>query len=601
MKKILLLLFSVWLAGSLQGEVRSDLTYGRAGGEDLKLDIGLPDGAGPFPAVIFVHGGGWTGGDKQAAGIAPLFAPLNAAGIAWISVNYRLAPKHPFPACADDVETAVRWVKANAVELKVDPHQLGLVGFSAGGHLAALVGLRGGTGLDVQAVASFSGVFDLNAYLAAAPKVSEVFGLKAGDPALPALLRAASPVAHTMPGLPPVLLVHGTADDLVAPAQPEKMQMLLKGVGAPVERIAVEGGKHNPPDWVARGSDFQAQFVAWLRRTLPAGAEMVSDQLATALRRNPPADVDGDGTLTRAEAKTYFTVPPPTWADVSYGPHPRNVFDYWQAKSAAPTPLVIFIHGGGFTAGSKAAIEPAFLRGCLAAGVSCMAINYRLLDSATVNEIVRDAARALQFVRYHAADYHLDPKRIAAYGGSAGAGTTLWLGFHDDLADPANPDPVRRESTRLVAVGAQQTQATYDMLAWEPIVGPYKPAWRKNAPPAPADEAVPGAMFFHMKTRAELESPAGRAMRADIDMLSLITRDDPPAFFYNREPGGPANGNGHWWHHPNHALAVKARLDTVGVENEVFFYNADPRSTGDFIESMRLFFFRHLGVSTHGK
>src|SRR3954453_8729817 len=98
----------------------TDIEYGTAAGESLKLDAYVPDGAGSFPAVILVHGGGWNAGDKSGGPkkgyMAPMHEPLQQAGFAWFSINYRLAPKQPYPACIDDVETAIRWVKANAAK-----------------------------------------------------------------------------------------------------------------------------------------------------------------------------------------------------------------------------------------------------------------------------------------------------------------------------------------------------------------------------------------------------------------------------------------------------------------------------------------------------
>src|SRR5262249_35256618 len=140
---------------------------------------------------------------------------------------------------------------------------------------------------------------------------------------------------------------------------------------------------------------------------------------------------------------------PPDRANVSYGPHERNVMDVWNAKSDEPTPLLVFIHGGGFQGGSKEALQPYLLNGCLASGISVVAINYRLSPEVKFPAHYMDCARAIQFARSKAKEWHLDPKRIASSGGSAGAGTSLWIGFHDDMADPNNSDPVLRESTRL--------------------------------------------------------------------------------------------------------------------------------------------------------
>ena len=140
----------------------SDLSYGTAAGEKLLLDVSVPAGEGPFPVAILVHGGGWSGGDKAegegGAGIGVWFGPLTAAKFAWFSINYRLAPQHRWPACLDDVQTAIRWVKANAAKFNGDPARIALFGHSAGGHLVCLAATVPDDSVRVQAVVGFAPV-----------------------------------------------------------------------------------------------------------------------------------------------------------------------------------------------------------------------------------------------------------------------------------------------------------------------------------------------------------------------------------------------------------------------------------------------------------
>jgi hypothetical protein len=119
----------------------------------------------------------------------------------------------------------------------------------------------------------------------------------------------------------------------------------------------------------------------------------------------------------------------PDLANVAYGPHERNVFDLWKAKSDTPTPLVIFIHGGGFVAGDKNVVSSFLVDYCLEHGVSVAAINYRYSTQAPYPAPMQDGARAVQFLRLHAGEYNLNPKPFGATGGSAGAGISLWIGF----------------------------------------------------------------------------------------------------------------------------------------------------------------------------
>ncbi len=161
----------------------------------------------------------------------------------------------------------------------------------------------------------------------------------------------------------------------------------------------------------------------------------------------------------------------PDRADVSYGPHERNVLDLWKAKSDRPTPLVIYIHGGGFTQGSKETVNPLLLSGLLSQGISVAAINYRYSTQAPYPAPMMDGARAVQFLRLHAAEWNLDPKAFGATGGSAGAGISLWIGFHDDLGDANSADPIARQTTRLSAMAVTNGQTSYDPRTIAKVIG----------------------------------------------------------------------------------------------------------------------------------
>jgi acetyl esterase/lipase len=160
--------------------------------------------------------------------------------------------------------------------------------------------------------------------------------------------------------------------------------------------------------------------------------------------------------------------------NVPYGTHPRQVLDFYPAKSDKPTPVVFYIHGGGWQNGDKRINPKPFLD----KGISVVAINYRFVKQAVEEKIkppvkapLEDAARALQFVRSKAAEWNIDKKRIGATGGSAGGCSSLWLAFHDDMADPKSSDPVARESTRLYCAavnGAQTSLDPKELREWMP-------------------------------------------------------------------------------------------------------------------------------------
>jgi acetyl esterase/lipase len=166
-----------------------------------------------------------------------------------------------------------------------------------------------------------------------------------------------------------------------------------------------------------------------------------------------------------------------TQLNVKYGEHERQVLDFYPAKSEKPTPVVFYIHGGGWRGGDKKTNPKAFLD----RGISVVAINYRYVQNAAedgtnppVKAPLSDATRALQFVRSKAAEWNLDKTKIGATGGSAGACSSLWLAFHDDLADPQSPDPIARESTRLTCAAVNGAQVSLDpkeLRAWMPNYG----------------------------------------------------------------------------------------------------------------------------------
>lgn len=195
---------------------------------------------------------------------------------------------------------------------------------------------------------------------------------------------------------------------------------------------------------------------------------------AVAFAADAPAKKQAPAPAKKAAAKkVYPKNPPKTVADFKYGPHERNVLDFWQAKSDKPTPLLFFIHGGGWMGGDKAgiAVEP-FLK----EGISVVSINYRYISQAQevvppVKAPLHDAALALQTVRTKAAEWNIDKARIGASGGSAGACSSLWLAFHPDMADAKSSNPISRESTRLWCAAVNGAQTTLDpqqMKDWTP-------------------------------------------------------------------------------------------------------------------------------------
>ncbi|MGQ9580623.1 MAG: alpha/beta hydrolase, partial [Armatimonadota bacterium] len=145
------------------------------------------------------------------------------------------------------------------------------------------------------------------------------------------------------------------------------------------------------------------------------------------------------------------------------------------------------------------------------------------LKDAPIQDILRDAARAIQFVRANATKFNIDPKRIACFGSSAGAGTSLWLAAHPDMADPKSDDPVLRESSRISACACLNGQATYDLIEWQNVIYPFKPEWMHS----PTEDLS----FYHFKSRADYDTEQGRKILDECSMLRLLSPDDPPIIY----------------------------------------------------------------------
>lgn len=344
-------------------------------------------------------------------------------------------------------------------------------------------------------------------------------------------------------------------------------------------------------------------LAAVLATSSPAQQQQLTDeQLQQLLKRFPQADTNKDGVLTQEEvqahrkklqqqrakkaakqqgAKPNSRPNPPTHANVPYGSDARNVLDFWAAKSDTPTPLVVFIHGGGFRNGSKDNADRAAVEIFLKNGISYMSISYRYLDAAPIQDILRDCARSIQFIRLNAKKFNIDPSRIASYGGSAGAGSSLWLATHPDLAEPGSDDPVLRQSSRITAAGMLSGQATYDTLRWPEFLGPPSDAWMKKSETQ---------AFFGLPDSASLNTPEGKRIRADVDMLGLISKDSAPVFIYCKHAEGPAVDRRHYVHHPKHGQAVQKRYQECGVEAVIYKSNNESSSR----DALVAFMIKHL-------
>ncbi|MDF7775596.1 alpha/beta hydrolase [Sphingomonas sp. AOB5] len=252
---------STAFAGGVTG--LSDIVFSTIPGyRPLRLDLYLPPEAmraKPRPLVIYVHGGGWSGGHTRHAGASANFPDVLAAlageGFVVASIEYRLSGEAKFPAQLQDVRAAIRFLRDNSARYGIDPARVGLWGGSAGGHLAALAALTCGVpGIDsrpagsecVQAAAIWYGVFDFPAMMAApdgAPLA--LLGCTAGTPCPEDRIRAASPLSYLDRNDPPFLLIHGTADRVIPASQSATALERMRATGIPVEAILMPGLDHS--------------------------------------------------------------------------------------------------------------------------------------------------------------------------------------------------------------------------------------------------------------------------------------------------------------------------------------------------------------------
>ncbi len=282
------LILGIACAASLAGAPidLKDIAYAHPSGKPVLLDLHVPDGPGPFPAAILVHGGGFDEGSKST-NVRPLFEPLAIVGFAWFSIDYRMAPEFRFPQAIEDVDGAVRWVKANAAKYRVDVSKIVLIGESAGGFLVNYAGTHEQPETRVAAVVDFYGPVDygklaesrrdhpelfnmgsINRHAANGGGI-RFFGAERLDEAGLAKLRAISPITAVHKGMPPFLCIHGTKDDQVSYDQSPSMCEAMHKVGAACELIAIEGGGHGMGGWRAPEMQrWKPEMVAWLNKTL---------------------------------------------------------------------------------------------------------------------------------------------------------------------------------------------------------------------------------------------------------------------------------------------------------------------------------------------
>ena len=268
-------------------------------------------------------------------------------------------------------------------------------------------------------------------------------------------------------------------------------------------------------------------------------------------------------------------LPTPTHYDVAYGPHPKHLLHFWKAESNQPTPVLFFIHGGGWMAGGRLNGLTEMLPEMLDAGISVVSIEYRFIPEATADGVVppvkgplHDAARALQFVRSKATEWNIDKRRIGASGGSAGACSSLWLAFHPDMADPTSSDPVARESTRLWCAAVRGAQTTLDpqqMKEWTP-----NSRYGGHAFGFTGDKAQNLSQFDEFLAQRETILP----WIAEYSPFALVSGDDPPVHLEYSTPPALGKPQKDPTHTSNFGVKLLAQCQSAGVTCELVYPGA---------------------------
>ena len=253
--------------------------------------------------------------------------------------------------------------------------------------------------------------------------------------------------------------------------------------------------------------------------------------------------------------------PKPDLANVRYGPHDRNVLDFWKARprpgTTGKTPLVVFFHGGGFRLGDKSSVPGWLIAKCLDSGDLGRIRELPAIGYGHVPRPMLDGARAIQYLRSRADELGIDPSRMAASGSSAGAGIAVWIGFHDDLAFPRSSDPVARQLTRLACIGAS--------------TAPRRRTTRGSSSrlSAVARMSTVVAQVVLRTVRFRTRFAPGHKLYEEASPINHATSCDPPVILFYAEPDEPLSADakpGRGNPSPPFRAALKAKLDAIGVE-----------------------------------
>lgn len=275
-KTVLMLALIAMTISAAQAAPRLDtVEYKQTDGQPLLMDISQPEGAeGELPVVVIVHGGGWGAGDRKTM-ITPVLETLTKGGCVWASMDYRLSPASQWPACLEDVEDALAWVKENIEQYHGDPERIAILGYSAGGQLAFWTAIHDKGPHKVKALIGLAPATDFLEDIGrrggASKALRALFGVeKAPDAEVLMKLYDCSPINGLTAGLPPILLIHGTDDMSVPFQQSLNIQRKLKEMksGVPCEIYKIKGAPHRQSEWDDFDAGYKKRLNEWLKENL---------------------------------------------------------------------------------------------------------------------------------------------------------------------------------------------------------------------------------------------------------------------------------------------------------------------------------------------
>ena len=253
------------------------------------------------------------------------------------------------------------------------------------------------------------------------------------------------------------------------------------------------------------------------------------------------------------------------YKNISYGPDTKNTLDLWIADSKSNSPFVIYIHGGGFGAGSKNAAYSKNnfkrVKKLLKNNISFATIDYSFKNNEDfLFSSLNDAKRALQFLRFHSEKYNLLKDKVALMGSSAGATSSLWIGLQDDMSDKNSPDPILRESTKVSCIVGMAAAHSLNLNRW------------KNM--ADVDEVYLKSIFKKYLGKMDAEKWIQRSFDenyiSEVDFFEKMDANDPPIFIFNPGKNKKPKNIADFHHNPLHAKVLKQKADSLKLKNVVY-------------------------------